>query len=96
MANYLTSGKVAKAGGVNIQTVRYYERCRLLVPDGRTESDYRLYPPEAVRIIRFIRRGVAIASARIRRGPAVWAMSRGDQGDKRRSSGLDVGRATFP
>lgn len=55
MADYLTAGKVAKEGGVNIQTVRYYERRRLLVPDRRTESGYRLYPPEAVRIIRFIK-----------------------------------------
>ena len=55
MANYLTAGKVAKEGGVNIQTVRYYERRRLLLADQRTESGYRLYLPQAVRIIRFIK-----------------------------------------
>jgi len=55
MPDYLTAGKIAKAGGVNIQTVRYYERRRLLVCDRRTESGYRLYAPEAVRVIRFIK-----------------------------------------
>ena len=55
MADYLTAGKVAKAGGVNIQTVRYYERRRLLLCDRRAESGYRLYAPEAVRVIRFIK-----------------------------------------
>jgi DNA-binding transcriptional MerR regulator len=55
MADYLTAGKVAKAGGVNIQTVRYYERRRLLLCERRSESGYRLYAPEAVRVIRFIK-----------------------------------------
>lgn len=55
MPDYLTAGRVAKAGGVNIQTVRYYERRRLLVCDRRTDSGYRLYAPEAVRVIRFIK-----------------------------------------
>lgn len=55
MPNYLTAGKVANEGGVNIQTVRYYERRRLLAPDRRTASGYRLYTPEAVRVIRFIK-----------------------------------------
>lgn len=55
MADYLTAGKVAKAGGVNIQTVRYYERRRLLICDRRTDSGYRLYAPEAVRVLRFIK-----------------------------------------
>lgn len=55
MADYLTAGRVARAGGVNIQTVRYYERRRLLVCDRRTASGYRLYAPEAVRVLRFIK-----------------------------------------
>lgn len=55
MPDYLTAGRVAKAGGVSIQTVRYYERRRLLACDRRTESGYRLYTPEAVRVIRFIK-----------------------------------------
>lgn len=55
MADSLTVGKVAKKAGVNLQTVLYYERRRLLAPDRRTDSGYRLYAPEAVRVIRFIK-----------------------------------------
>jgi MerR family mercuric resistance operon transcriptional regulator/MerR family gold-responsive transcriptional activator of gol and ges genes len=55
MAETLTAGRLAKAGGVNVQTVRYYERRRLLLPARRTDSGYRLYPPEAVRVLRFIK-----------------------------------------
>ena len=55
MAETLTAGRLAKAGGVNVQTVRYYERRRLLLPDRRTDSGYRLYPPEAARVLRFIK-----------------------------------------
>lgn len=55
MPEDLTIGKVARQAGVNIQTVRYYERRNLLSPAERTESGYRLYSPEAVRVLRFIR-----------------------------------------
>ena len=55
MNTKLTIGRVAKQAGVNIQTVRYYERRGLLPPDGRRESGYRLYTKEAVKKLRFIR-----------------------------------------
>lgn len=55
MDKKLTIGRVAKQAGVNIQTVRYYERRGLLPPDGRRESGYRLYTKEAVKKLRFIR-----------------------------------------
>ncbi len=51
----LTIGGVARNAGVNVQTVRYYERRGILPPAGRRRSGYRLYTPEAVRIIRFIK-----------------------------------------
>lgn len=51
----LTIGKVAKRAGVNIQTVRYYERRGILSPDGRRDSGYRLYADDAIRKIRFIK-----------------------------------------
>lgn len=53
----LRIGQVAKAAGVNIETIRYYERCGLLADPGRRESGYRAYPPEAVARVRFIKRG---------------------------------------
>lgn len=55
MASELTIGKLAKAVGVNIQTVRYYERRRLLSPTARKSSGYRLYGDDAHRRLRFIR-----------------------------------------
>ena len=52
----LTVSQVAKRGGINLQTVRYYERQGLLAPMSRTEAGYRLFSFDAVRRIRFIKR----------------------------------------
>ena len=55
MTSALTIGKLAKAVGVNIQTVRYYERRKLLSPMARRPSGYRLYGEDALRRLRFIK-----------------------------------------
>ncbi|MBI2384655.1 MAG: MerR family transcriptional regulator [Elusimicrobia bacterium] len=60
MKEYLTVGKVARQAGVNLQTVLYYERRRLLSPARRSDSGYRLYAPETVRVIRFIKNAQAL------------------------------------
>lgn len=52
----LTIGTLAKQVGVNLETVRFYERRRLLPEPPRSESGYRLYPAEAARRLRFIKR----------------------------------------
>ncbi|MFJ4819620.1 MerR family transcriptional regulator [Streptomyces sp. NPDC088801] len=44
----LRSGQVAAAAGVNIQTLRYYERRGLLAEPGRSPGGHRLYNEEAV------------------------------------------------
>jgi Hg(II)-responsive transcriptional regulator len=49
-------GEVAAFAGVNIQTIRYYERRGLLKEPPRRPSGYREYPPEAVRLVRFVKR----------------------------------------
>lgn len=54
MDKELTIGRVARQAGVNIQTVRYYERRGLLLPDSHRDSGYRLYGEEAVRKLLFI------------------------------------------
>lgn len=41
---------------MNLQTLRYYERRGLLPEPPRRESGYRNYGPDAVRIVRFIKR----------------------------------------
>jgi DNA-binding transcriptional MerR regulator len=51
----LRSGQVAAAAGVNVETLRYYERRGLLaVPDG-SPGGHRLYPAEAVTVLRVIK-----------------------------------------
>ncbi len=52
----LRIGEIARQAGVNVQTLRYYEKRRLLPVPGRRPSGYREYPPETVQFIRFIRR----------------------------------------
>ncbi|MFO0575331.1 MAG: MerR family transcriptional regulator [Polyangia bacterium] len=52
----LRTGEVAKAAGVNLQTIRFYEREGLLPPPKRTVAGYRQYSDEAVRIVRFVKR----------------------------------------
>ncbi len=52
----LTIGRLAKEAGVNLETVRFYERRGLLPRPPRSASGYRLFPVEAARRLRFIRR----------------------------------------
>ncbi|MDH3603771.1 MAG: heavy metal-responsive transcriptional regulator [Candidatus Tectomicrobia bacterium] len=52
----LTIGKVAKAAGVRIDTVRFYEQKGLIAEPPRGTSGYRHYPEDTVSRIRFIRR----------------------------------------
>jgi len=49
-------GTAAKQAGVNIQTLRYYERRGILPRPPRRTSGYREFPDDAVRIVRFIKR----------------------------------------
>jgi DNA-binding transcriptional MerR regulator len=55
MSGELRSGQVAAAAGVNLQTLRYYERRGLLAEPVRTTGGHRLYPPETVTILRVIK-----------------------------------------
>ena len=52
----LTIGKVAREAGVNVETVRYYERRGLVERPARRRGAYRVYPPETVGRIRSIKR----------------------------------------
>lgn len=49
-------GELARQAGVNVQTLRYYERRRLVRPPERSASGFRQYGADSVRRIRFIRR----------------------------------------
>jgi Hg(II)-responsive transcriptional regulator len=49
------TGHLATEAGVNIQTLRYYERRGLLRPPPRGESGYRSYGEDSVGVVRFIK-----------------------------------------
>jgi MerR family mercuric resistance operon transcriptional regulator len=51
-----TIGKVAHRVGVNVETVRYYQRIGLLAEPARPRGGVRRYPEETVARLRFIRR----------------------------------------
>ncbi|MBN3458448.1 MerR family transcriptional regulator [Mycolicibacterium sp.] len=51
----LRSGELAAAAGVNIETLRYYERRGLLREPQRSLGGHRLYPPETVTTMRVIK-----------------------------------------
>lgn len=51
----LRIGEVAARSGVSVDTVRYYERRKLLPRATRTEGGFRLFTPEAVARVQFIR-----------------------------------------
>lgn len=48
--------ELARAAGVGISTVRFYERRGLVTPTARTHGGYRHYDHEALRRLKFIRR----------------------------------------
>ncbi len=49
-------GEVASRAGVNLQTIRYYEREGLLPSPPRLASGYRIFPDTAALRVRFIKR----------------------------------------
>ena len=51
----LRSGEVAARAGVNIQTLRYYERRGLIAEPGRSIGGHRAYPPETVALVNVIK-----------------------------------------
>ena len=53
-------GEVASRAGVNVETLRYYERRGLLPEPERTPSGHRRYDEEAVRFLRAIKEAQAV------------------------------------
>ena len=64
MANEATSqatiGALARAVGVNVETVRYYQRIGLLPRPPRAHGSIRRYPPDTLRRLRFIKRAQSL------------------------------------
>src|SRR6478672_6779991 len=53
-------GEVAERAGVNVETLRYYERRGLLPAPDRTPSGHRRYDEETVRFLRAIKEAQAV------------------------------------
>jgi MerR family transcriptional regulator, copper efflux regulator len=60
MSSEITIGRVARAAGVTVQTIRYYERLRLLRPVTRRPSGYRLYGKDEILRLQFIKNAQAL------------------------------------
>ena len=52
----LTIGRLARAAGVNVETVRYYQRLGLVDEPPKPESGFRHYPADTLDRIVFIKR----------------------------------------
>lgn len=52
----LSISEVAKECGVNIETIRYYEKRGLIQDPPRTATGYRAFPTEVIERIKFIKR----------------------------------------
>ena len=52
----MTIGRVAKAAGVNVETIRFYEQQGLVNQPSKPMGSFRRYPPETVLRLGFIKR----------------------------------------
>lgn len=61
-------GKVAEKTGLSPKTIRYYEAIGLLPKPERSEHRYRLYSPEAIELLKFIKKaqGLGLKLSEIR------------------------------
>ena len=60
MATGMTIGKLAKMAGVNLETVRYYQRLGLLDEPVKPSDGYRRYTAQQAKRLQFIRRAQAL------------------------------------
>ncbi|MBF6988310.1 MULTISPECIES: MerR family transcriptional regulator [Cupriavidus] len=60
MEQTLTIGKLAKAAGVGVETVRYYHRCGLLPVPERAHGAIRQYSQQSLQRMHFIRQAQSL------------------------------------
>jgi DNA-binding transcriptional MerR regulator len=53
-------GEIAQQTGVSVETLRYYEKRRLLNAPPRTQGGFRLYSDEAVQQVKFIKQAQSL------------------------------------
>jgi DNA-binding transcriptional MerR regulator len=54
------ASELAKETGVSTDTLRYYERKKVLPKPRRSENGYRMYPPDASNRVSLVRRAIAV------------------------------------
>jgi len=59
-AKVIQSSEFPRLPGISADTLRYYERNRLLPAAQRSSSGYRLFPPEALMRVRMIRGALSV------------------------------------
>jgi MerR family transcriptional regulator, mercuric resistance operon regulatory protein len=60
MRQDLTIGRLAALAGVNVETIRYYQRRGLLDEPPKPAGGYRHYPADMAKRVRFIKRAQAL------------------------------------
>ena len=60
MRQDLTIGRLASLAGVNVETIRYYQRCGLLNEPQKPLGGYRHYPADMAKRVRFIKRAQSL------------------------------------
>src|SRR3984957_4001556 len=69
----LSIGALSQQTGVHIETIRYYERVKMLAAPPRTEGGRRVYSQSHRRTLGFIRRARDLASASTKSAPCwIW------------------------
>jgi DNA-binding transcriptional MerR regulator len=56
----MTIGAVSSVSGLPVDTIRFYEKKGLIEPPARNASGYRIYQPEIIDLIAFIKQGRAM------------------------------------
>jgi DNA-binding transcriptional MerR regulator len=59
-AKVMQSTELARLTGISADTIRYYERNRLLPAAQRSSAGYRLFPPEAFMRVKMIRGALSV------------------------------------
>lgn len=59
-ARTMQSSELARLAGISADTLRYYERNRLVPAAQRSSSGYRLFPPEAFMRVQMIRGALSV------------------------------------
>jgi MerR family mercuric resistance operon transcriptional regulator len=57
LVNELPIGELSRQSGVNIETIRYYEKIGIMPAPARSPGGYRLYAPDHLKRLSFVRRG---------------------------------------